>query len=89
MIKHLGIWLIGSLFMPILVALLNSDFGGLVLFFWPGSLMLLSLGAETQPISNVIYVWSIAIASNIILYLFLGSVFYKLIHYFKNNVQKT
>ena len=63
--------------MPLLVAIFQSDFGGLVLVFWPGSIMLMSLGAESRPITDVTYVWGMAIVSNILLYLIISLVITK------------
>jgi hypothetical protein len=49
----------------------------LILIFWPGSIVLMSLGADRRPMGEVIYVWGIAIGLNIVLYLAVGL----LVHY--------
>jgi len=61
----LGVLLFGK-------ALNNS----VVLIFWPGSIALMSLGAEEKPLGDVIYVWGVAVGLNILLYLFVGFIFY-------------
>ena len=40
--------------------------------------MLASLGAEARPISQILYVWFMAVGSNILIYLFIGFWFQKL-----------
>jgi len=65
-------WFIASLIMPILVALFQSDFGGLILLFWPSSILLMSLGSDANQISEVAWVWTIAILCNIALYVLIG-----------------
>lgn len=85
--KHFLFWLLASLVMPLLVAIFKSDFGGLVLVFWPGSIMLISLGAEPRPIIDVAYVWSVSIFSNIVLYICIWFIFTKIKHHLKSNEQ--
>lgn len=70
-------WLAASLIMPLLVIIFKSDLGGLVIVLWPGSIMLMSLGAESRPITDVIYIWSMAVGSNVLLYLAIGLVLSK------------
>lgn len=50
----------------------------LTLIFWPSSIFLMSLGGNPRPIEDQIYVYSISIGCNIILYLVIGVVFYLL-----------
>jgi hypothetical protein len=75
-------WAIASLVMPLIVIALSFlKFVGslqfIVLAFWPGSLFLISLGGpEPRPIIDVIYVWTISVLSNVVLYLVLGALFY-------------
>ena len=40
--------------------------------FWPSSIFIISLGAEPRPVSDVAYVWGMAIITNILLYLLLA-----------------
>lgn len=65
-----------SLITPILVALfgryLNDYF---VLMTWPTSLFLLSFGGQKQTIGNIIYVWSIAVGLNTVLYVLVTFIF--------------
>jgi len=72
MIKYYGKWILASLITPIVVAITQSTLGGLIHLFWPGSIMLLALGAEKNSTSQVVYVWGLAIGSNVLLYLVLG-----------------
>jgi hypothetical protein len=58
--------------MPLLVAIFRSNFGNLVLLFWPGSIVLMSLGAESRPAVDVIYAWVYGIALNLIFYFIIG-----------------
>lgn len=85
MLAHLLKWFYASLVPPIILfifgRLLSPE---LLLFFWPGSLFFMSLGAESRPLTDVIYVWSLAVGSNIFIYLCIGSIFY----YFKTNIKK-
>lgn len=74
-------WAIASFFGPAIVLIFSSfNFvvGAqiLVLIIWPGSIMLMSLGAGPNAISTVIYVWSISVTSNLVLYLIVGFVIY-------------
>jgi len=75
MYKHLFKWCLASLGMPILVLIfgrsLNSYF---ILAFWPSSIGLMVLGAEANPIQDVIYVWAVTVGLNILLYLAIGSI---------------
>ena len=75
MYKHLLKWGLASLGMPILVLIfgraLNSYF---ILVFWPSSIGLMSLGAEANPFQDVIYVWTVTVGLNILLYLAIGSI---------------
>ena len=67
--------------MPLPGALFKSDFGGLVLVFWHDSLMLMASGAETRPFSDVAYVWSMSVLSNIALYLCVWFIITKVKHH--------
>lgn len=70
--KYYAKWIVASLIMPIIVAVTQSSLGGLVLIFWPSSILLMSLGAEARPTTDVVYVWGMAIIINVLLYLFLA-----------------
>lgn len=75
MISYLFKWLLASLIMPVAVMLfgpLINQF--LVLVFWPGSIVLMSLGGSEQSLSQVIYVWGTGIGLNVVLYIFIGFV---------------
>ena len=77
--KYLSKWLFASLLMPALVMIFKQKINTmLILMFWPSSIVLMSLGAEEKPLSDVVYVWSASIGFNIILYLLIGYIFYKL-----------
>ena len=78
--KYLKKWLIASLVMPLLVALFQSKFGGLALILWPGSVVLMSLGASERPWPDVIHVWGAGITLNLGLYFILGIVSYFIAH---------
>lgn len=70
-------WVLVSLVMPVLVLLFGRALNDtLVLVFWPGSIALMSLGAEKRLLGDVIYVWGIAIGLNILLYLAIGLLVY-------------
>jgi hypothetical protein len=70
-------WGIASLVMPALVLMFDRVLNDvLVLVFWPGSIALMSLGAEKRPLGDVIYVWGAAIGLNIVLYLVVGLLVY-------------
>ncbi len=85
MISYLVKWAMASLVMPILVLLFGRFIQGMiVLVFWPGSIVLMSLGAEKKPLGQVVYVWAIAVGLNILLYLFVGLVVYYVTKLIKN-----
>ena len=70
-------WIAASLVMPLIVLLFGKALNNvLVLVFWPGSIALMSLGSEEKPLSDVVYVWSIAVGLNVLLYLIVGMVIY-------------
>ena len=79
--KFIGKWILTSFVMPI-VTIIATTFGfgmslqKVILFFWPSSIFLMSLGARENPISDIIYVWSMAVLSNVILYTIVGSIIY-------------
>ena len=54
---------------------LSLQFQTFVLIFWPSSIFLISLDASKRPVSDVIYVWSMAIVFNILLYCLVGLLF--------------
>ena len=77
MISYLCRWIAASLIMPFLVLLFSRIVNGfLVLIFWPGSIVSMSLGAGEKSRSTVLYVWSIAIGLHILLYLCIGAAIY-------------
>lgn len=70
-------WIAASLIMPLMVLLFGKAINNvLVLVFWPGSFALMSLGSEEKPLSDVVYVWGIAVGLNVLLYLIVGMVIY-------------
>ena len=70
-------WILASLVMPLVVFLFGKSLNHvMVLVFWPGSIALMSLGAEKRPLIEVVYVWGFAISLNILYYLFVGMVLY-------------
>jgi hypothetical protein len=73
---HLQKWLLASLVMPILVVIFQSSFGRLILFFWPGSIVLMSLGASEKPWSTILHAWGGGITLNLGLYFILGLISY-------------
>jgi hypothetical protein len=77
MITYLLKWLMASLVMPLLTALIGRFINEIiVLVFWPSSIFLMSLGAEKKPILDVIYVWGVAVGINIAIYLCIGLIVY-------------
>ena len=80
--KQLIKWLVASLIMPVLLLLFKQKLNFIfVLLFWPSSIVLMSLGANERPLSDIIYVWSVAVGLNIISYLLIGFGYYKLKKY--------
>lgn len=80
MTTYLLKWGLASLIMPTLVLMFGRALNDvLILVFWPGSIALMSLGAEKRPLGDVIYVWGAAIGLNIALYLVIGLFVYYLI----------
>ena len=70
--------------MPLLVLLFGRLLNEVViLIFWPGSIALLSLGAEKKPFTEVVFTWFFAICINTIIYLIIGLVIYYLMKPFK------
>ena len=86
---YLGKWLVASLITPAIVYLTKSSFGGVILFFWPSSIMLMSLGATQNPTSRVAYVWGMAVTTNIVLYLALGLIIYYVVKINNKNNENT
>lgn len=85
MISYLFKWVVASLVMPLLVLIFGRIISNMfVLFFWPGSIVLMSLGAEKKPIYDVLYVWGVAVTLNIVLYVFIGLVTYYLMRFMKS-----
>ncbi len=77
MISYLLKWGVASLLMPLLVILFGRGLNNvLVIVFWPGSIALMSLGAEKRPSGEVIYKWMFAVSLNVLLYLFIGVIIY-------------
>jgi hypothetical protein len=77
MTAYLLKWGLASLIMPALVLIFGRVLNNtLILVFWPGSIALMSLGAEKRPLGDVIYVWCVAIGLNIVLYLAIGLLAY-------------
>lgn len=77
MCRNLLLWTVLSLIIPLLVLITGSTLNGLAFIFWPGVIMLMSLGAEASPFSDVVYAWSMAIGSNMVLYSLIGFVIHK------------
>lgn len=77
MTAHVLKWIAASLVMPLFVLLFGKALNNaLVLVFWPGSIALMSLGSVEKPLSDVVYVWCIAVSINVLLYAFIGIVIY-------------
>ena len=80
MLIYIFKWCLVSLVMPLLVLIAGRFINQFViLLFWPGSISLMSLGAEDKPLSSVVYVWAVGVSLNIITYAIIGSIFYWLI----------
>ncbi len=80
MITYFLKWSIASLLMPLGVFLFGNLLNyNLVFIFWPGSIVLMSLGAEERPFADVIYIWVVAVGLNILLYLLIGLILYLLL----------
>ena len=72
-------WLAAALIMPILVIAFGDKVNTyLALLFWPSSISLMALGSEQKPFFEVLYIWSVAVSLNLILYGILGLVFYRI-----------
>lgn len=72
-------WILASLIMPAYVFFLEDiarKSFELVLIFWPSSIFLMSLGASERPTSDIVYVWSMSVAINMIVYFLLGLLIY-------------
>jgi hypothetical protein len=79
MTSYLIKWLVASSIMPIMVILIGKSLSDtFVLIFWPGAIVLMSLGAEKRPLMDVLYTWGIAVGLNIMLYIFVGLMIYYL-----------
>jgi putative effector of murein hydrolase LrgA (UPF0299 family) len=89
MAKYLIKWILASLVMPVLVVISKGIPDDLVLLFWPGSIVLMSLGAEPSSTSRVVGVWGAAVFSNIVLYLVLGLVTYCIYRFSKRSSNKS
>jgi hypothetical protein len=79
--KFIWKWVLASLITPIFIIVTSSFVFDTVLqmitlFFWPSSIFLMSLGAEDRSISDIVYVWSIAVSVNMVLYAIIGAVIY-------------
>ena len=85
MLKYYTKWVVASLIAPIIVAFTQSVHSGLVLVFWPCSIFLMSLGAEPRPITDVMYVWGVAIITNVLLYMLLAYVINLLLQLYRLN----
>jgi len=76
--KHIIYSALFSLIMPILSYVFKGKISDdIIITFWPGSVMLLATG-ENSSIADVIYYLSIAIGSNILLYMAIIFLFAKL-----------
>lgn len=86
MLLFLSKWIAASLIVPLLVLAFQKMASSIqlgVVLFWPGSIMLMSLGGPSpRDNMDVIYVWGMAVGSNVLLYLILGCIVY----YFKSKV---
>lgn len=82
-------WLLASLVMPFMVIANRSLPESLVLFFWPGSIMLISLGAVERNAMEIVYVWYCAIILNVGIYFLLGLISYFILHRFKTIIKET
>jgi hypothetical protein len=73
-LKWVIAWGALGLLVPAITAL-NSNLNDLELYLWPGSIMFLGLADAPTPNSKtvVVEVWSIALASNIVLYALVGT----------------
>ena len=82
MFSYLLKWMAASLTMPLLVLLLGHKLSEMVvLLFWPGSLVLMSLGARENSLVQVAGVWAIGITLNVILYMLIGLLFHYVVKY--------
>ncbi len=86
---YLGKWLVASLIAPGLIYLTKSSFGGIIIFFWPSSILLMSLGGTPRPTADIIYVWSMAVGINILLYLIIGLIIYYVIKISNRIIENT
>ncbi|MEP2652180.1 MAG: hypothetical protein ABJH06_09295 [Paraglaciecola sp.] len=91
MLKYILKWLAASLVVPFLTLALASfvDYTiflqDVTLVFWPSSIFLMSLGGQHHALTDVIFVWSVAIGCNIVLYGVIGCLLYCFCLRFKKN----
>ena len=68
-------WAISGIIVPVVLALLNLTIGlsdRIFLLFWPGSIVLMSLGTGPNEVWYVIYDWSVGITIIIFTYSVIG-----------------
>ena len=78
-------WILASLVTPLFIIVTSSfvfdtALQMITLFSWPSSIFLMSLGAEEQSIADIVYVWSIAVSVNMVLYAIIGAVIYSIFY---------
>ena len=57
-----------ALVVPLLAAMCQCINAKILLFFWPGSLLLLPLNTGAVAWTKVLIIWAVAIATNLLLY---------------------
>jgi hypothetical protein len=83
MLKYLTKWNLASLGFPVLVLFfamtglhLPPMLINMAVFFWPSSIFLMALEAQEIAFSQVLYIWSISVVTNMALYTVIGLAVY-------------
>jgi hypothetical protein len=83
MLKYLAKWILASLSFPLLILFFGvtglqipTFLVNVTLLFWPSSIFLMALGGNENPLSQVLYIWSTSVATNIALYTVIGLMVY-------------
>ncbi|HEC74798.1 MAG TPA: hypothetical protein ENI26_10585 [Methylophaga aminisulfidivorans] len=83
MLRYLTKWILASLGFPLLVLFFGvtgiqmpTFLVNVTLLFWPSSIFLMALGEKESPLSQVLYIWSTSVVTNIAVYSVIGLAVY-------------
>ena len=86
MLRFIGKWIIASLVFPVIALAsvmsgirLTTMLTNMMSFFWPGSFVFLAMNSQSTSL-DIIYIWSIAVLLNLVLYSVIGGVLYLLLY---------